>query len=87
MEIAFSRTQAQKIYVQDLMRRPADRVYLKRCLLDANGVLFVCGGTAMGRAVQDALNDVFTDHLDPDLASAAIDNMRQSGRYVQELWA
>eukprot|EP00629_Pelagomonadales_sp_RCC1024_P017231 CAMPEP_0119287750 /NCGR_PEP_ID=MMETSP1329-20130426/36127_1 /TAXON_ID=114041 /ORGANISM="Genus nov. species nov., Strain RCC1024" /LENGTH=611 /DNA_ID=CAMNT_0007288523 /DNA_START=133 /DNA_END=1964 /DNA_ORIENTATION=+ len=57
LHVAYSRAQRHKVYVQDLLRRPADAAALAADVVDANGYVYVCGATAMGAAVLEAVKD------------------------------
>ena len=89
MQVAYSRQNEAKVYVQDLMRRPEDAERLRDQLLRQKGAVFVCGGTAMGNSVCDALRAIFAQEPGFDARKAAehVEQMQLDGRYVQELWA
>ena len=88
LHVAYSRAQKHKVYVQDLLRRDADAAALAADVLDGKGHVYVCGGTAMGAAVAEALADVLAPKLGSRSdAKAYVDDMQKTGRYVQELWA
>jgi sulfite reductase (NADPH) flavoprotein alpha-component len=56
LDLAFSRDQAQKIYVQDRLRESADE--LKKWLADG-AVIYICGSLqGMAAGVDQALNDI-----------------------------
>ena len=86
--VAYSRAQKHKVYVQDLMRKDDVAAALAADVLDDKGSVYVCGGTAMGAAVAEALADVLSAQLGSRAdAKKYVDDMQQTGRYVQELWA
>ncbi|KAF2497530.1 riboflavin synthase domain-like protein [Lophium mytilinum] len=84
---AFSRDQRSKVYVQDLVRTHASRVY--EALATQNGILYICGSSGkMPQAVREALIEVFQQQgsLTREDAEAYMDGMEKSGRYKQETW-
>ena len=88
LHVAYSREQAEKVYVQDLIREPENAKALVADLVKAEGALFVCGGTAMGASVGDAIKDILTPALGSRAAAEKyVEAMVAQGRYVQELWS
>lgn len=67
----FSRSQAQRIYVQDIVREQADELI---SWLDQGAVIYVCGSIdGMASGVDQALTDI--------LGEEKVDALRQAGRY------
>ncbi|KAJ1456874.1 hypothetical protein M885DRAFT_438997 [Pelagophyceae sp. CCMP2097] len=87
LEVAFSRDQGHKVYVQDLLARPSDAEDLRAALINERGAVFICGGVAMGNSVAEAIKAVLAAQLGDKGAAAHLDDMKRTGRYVQELWA
>lgn len=89
LHIAFSREQNKKVYVQHLIQRDEDAKQISRMLLDDEGYVFVCGATAMGNDVHEALLSVLqkTKGMTAQAATAYLKELQQNGRYVQELWS
>ena len=84
---AFSRDQAQKVYVQDLVREQHELLF--RLLHDDKGIVFVCGSSGrMPQAVRGALLEVFQKGADmsPDEAEVELKTMEKQGCYKQETW-
>ncbi|KAL8632557.1 hypothetical protein Q9189_001709 [Teloschistes chrysophthalmus] len=84
---AFSRDQAAKIYVQDILRQESELV--SDLLLSKRGLVYVCGSSGkMPQAVRTALTDVFERCGDMSHAEAEqyLQNMEKEGRYKQETW-
>eukprot|EP00937_MAST-01D_sp_MAST-1D-sp2_P003992 g3992.t1 len=78
LETAFSREQAQKVYVQDVLRQKAEMV---RSLVGDKGAhVYVCGATRMGTDVLQAVGEILG-------SEAAAKKLQADGRYVQELWS
>eukprot|EP00944_MAST-04C_sp_MAST-4C-sp1_P014518 g14518.t1 len=82
---AFSRENAlKKVYVQNLMIEQSDLIYELVC--KRNGYFYVCGATTMGNDVYKTLEKVLVDRGVGDV-STYLSSMKESGRYVQELWS
>ena len=85
---AFSRDQAQKVYVQSLLRNNAKDVWN---LLTQGAHVYVCGdGNQMARDVDDALRDVVLQHGDVDgdveLARNYLLDLQKARRYQRDVW-
>ena len=87
LQLAFSREQEQKVYVQHLIRA-ADNAKEMVADLDQGAYVFVCGATNMGTDVMAAVVDVLVEHkgLSKEAAADAVKDLQKQGRYVQELW-
>ena len=86
MDLAFSRDQPEKIYVQD-------RIYEKRRdlvdWLEGGASFYVCGDAqAMSKDVRAALVRAYGDvkGLAPDAAEAAVEALERNGRYLQDVY-
>ena len=88
LHLAFSRDQADRIHVQTLMKRPETAKALMG-YLDQGGYLFVCGATAMGNDVHATLVKIVEAEkkLDKAGAEAYVKTLKDTHRYVQELWS
>jgi sulfite reductase (NADPH) flavoprotein alpha-component len=76
LDLAFSRDQAEKIYVQDRLRESADE--LKQWLADG-AMLYVCGSLeGMASGVDQVLNDV--------LGAAEVEQLIEQGRYRRDVY-
>jgi sulfite reductase (NADPH) flavoprotein alpha-component len=85
MDVAFSRDQAAKLYVQHRLREHGSDVF---DWLENGAHLYVCGATAMGRDVEDALRDVIMKHgaRDADAAGEYIATLREQHRYARDVY-
>lgn len=84
---AFSRDQARKIYVQDLIKEHSAAVF--RLLYQCKGIVYVCGSSGnMPRAVRASLVEAFktSGGLEQAAAEAYLLGMEKAGRYRQETW-
>ena len=76
LDLAFSRDQAEKIYVQDRLRESADE--LKKWLADG-AVIYICGSLqGMASGVDHVLNEV--------LGIAEVDRLIEQGRYRRDVY-
>jgi sulfite reductase (NADPH) flavoprotein alpha-component len=76
LDLAFSRDQAQRIYVQDVMREQADELI---SWIDQGAVIYVCGSIdGMASGVDQALTDI--------LGEEKVDALRQAGRYRRDVY-
>lgn len=85
-DTAFSRDQAQKVYVQDRMREQAAELWT---WLDAGAHLYVCGDAKrMARDVDQALQDVAVKQggLDAAAAKAWTARLAKDGRYQRDVY-
>ena len=86
LNVAFSRDQAHKIYVQDKLRKHAVELY--RWIQDGAHI-YICGdGQRMAKDVHAALLDIVSEQagLDPDGAEVLLDDLRASGRYQRDVY-
>ncbi|MGH8182544.1 MAG: assimilatory sulfite reductase (NADPH) flavoprotein subunit [Rhodanobacteraceae bacterium] len=85
LDVAFSRDQADKIYVQDRLREHGRELY---AWLEAGAHLYVCGATAMACEVETALCDVLIEHgaRAPEAADAYIAQLRDEHRYSRDVY-
>ncbi|MGL5997004.1 MAG: PepSY domain-containing protein [Pseudomonas proteolytica] len=76
LDLAFSRDQAEKIYVQDRLRESAD--VLRKWLADG-AAIYVCGSLqGMAAGVDQALVDI--------LGSEAVERLIEQGRYRRDVY-
>lgn len=86
MDVAFSRDQENKIYVQDKLLENADEVFQ---WLQTGAHLYVCGdATRMARDVHDALLKIARDTggQTPEQARAWLDGLAAQGRYARDVY-
>ena len=85
LDLAFSRDQARKVYVQDRLRERSEELY--RWLQDG-AHLYVCGAIAMGKDVHAALLDIVRTHNggDADAAADFISSLQAAGRYARDVY-
>lgn len=86
LNVAFSRDQAHKIYVQDKLRKHAVELYK---WIQDGAHIYICGdGQRMAKDVHSALLDIVSEQagLDPDGAEVLLDDLRASGRYQRDVY-
>jgi sulfite reductase (NADPH) flavoprotein alpha-component len=82
---AFSRDQAEKVYVQHIVRNQAVSI---QQWLDDGASLYICGGLSMGHEVEDALRDVIAGQqgISTELANEKLADLRRQGRLLKDLY-
>ncbi|QKG54721.1 assimilatory sulfite reductase (NADPH) flavoprotein subunit [Hymenobacter sp. BRD67] len=86
LDVAFSRDQAAKVYVQDRLLENSREVF---SWLEGGAKLYVCGDKVrLGSAVQDALTEVVRREADlpQDEAIAYVRNLRKQRRYLEDVY-
>ena len=86
LDVAFSRDQKQKIYVQDRIRDNGAELYR---WIENGAAIYVCGDSKhMGGDVNTALIDVLAEFggLDTDAAEQRLKELRSAGRYQRDVY-
>lgn len=86
LDVAFSRDQRQKIYVQDRIRENGAELYR---WIQKGAAIYVCGDAkVMAGDVNDALIDVLVSHggLDEGAAAEKLKELRAAGRYQRDVY-
>jgi sulfite reductase (NADPH) flavoprotein alpha-component len=86
LDLAFSRDQAEKIYVQDKMREHGAELF---AWLEQGGYFFVCGDAYhMAKDVDKALHDVIATHggLSEQQAIDYVNQLKKDKRYVRDVY-
>jgi len=85
LDLAFSRDQADKVYVQHRLRERGREVY---DWLQSGAHFYVCGAIAMGKDVHAALLDIVTEHNGGDAEAAAeyLTALQTGGRYSRDVY-
>ena len=82
LDVAFSRDQAQKVYVQDRLREKGAEVWE---WLERGAYLYICGdGARMAKDVEAALVDIVTEHGGKDASYIA--ELRDAGRFQRDVY-
>jgi sulfite reductase (NADPH) flavoprotein alpha-component len=86
LDVAFSRDQAQKVYVQDKLLAKGAEVWN---WLQQGAHLYICGdGSKMARDVHEALVQIAVNHggLSADDAAEYFEQLRESKRYQKDVY-
>ncbi|GAB3635113.1 assimilatory sulfite reductase (NADPH) flavoprotein subunit [Hymenobacter arcticus] len=86
LDVAFSRDQAAKVYVQDRLLENSRDVF---GWLENGAQFYVCGDkTRLGHAVQAALTQVVQKEagLSPEEAAAYVKNLKKQRRYLEDVY-
>lgn len=86
IDLAFSRDQAHKIYVQDRIREQAEALYQ---WLQEGAYLYVCGdATHMAKDVHQALIEVVSQqaNIDAEAAEDYLNDLRSNKRYQRDIY-
>lgn len=86
LDLAFSRDQSEKIYVQTRMREQGRELF---AWLEKGAHVYVCGdATRMAKDVDDALHEVVAEHggLDANAAEDYVNNLKRSKRYLRDVY-
>jgi sulfite reductase (NADPH) flavoprotein alpha-component len=86
LDVAFSRDQRQKIYVQDRIRENGAELYR---WIENGAAIYVCGDSKhMAGDVNTALTDVLAEFggLDTDAAEQRLKELRSAGRYQRDVY-
>lgn len=86
LDLAFSRDQQDKVYVQHLMRKRGAELW---AWLQDGAQLYVCGSAdPMAKDVEQALCDIAAQHgkLDADAAKAFVQTLRTDKRYHRDVY-
>ncbi len=86
LDLAFSRDQENKVYVQHRLRESGRELYAR---LNNGAHLYVCGdATRMAGDVEDALLDIFAEHGNGDRERAIeqLASLREEGRYARDVY-
>uniref|UniRef100_UPI003BF47BB5 diflavin oxidoreductase n=2 Tax=Alcaligenes xylosoxydans xylosoxydans TaxID=85698 RepID=UPI003BF47BB5 len=86
LDLAFSRDQIAKVYVQDRMREHGAQLW---AWLQEGAHFYVCGDAAqMARDVDDTLRQLVAQHggMDADAAAAYVARMTADKRYVRDVY-
>ncbi len=85
LDLAFSRDQAERLYVQQRLREQGRDVY---DWLQNGAHAYVCGAIKMGKDVHAALLDILTTHNggDADAATEFLSQLQRDGRYARDVY-
>ncbi|MEM6971228.1 MAG: sulfite reductase flavoprotein subunit alpha [Pseudomonadota bacterium] len=86
LDLAFSRDQAEKVYVQNRMRQNGKALF---AMLEEGGHFYVCGdATRMARDVDAALHEIVQTQgaMSADVATEYVNTLKRAKRYVRDVY-
>ncbi|MFZ2529222.1 MAG: sulfite reductase subunit alpha [Rhodococcus sp. (in: high G+C Gram-positive bacteria)] len=86
LDLAFSRDQAEKIYVQTRMKEHGAELF---AWLEGGGHFYICGDASrMAKDVDRALHEIVAEHggLSPDGAADYVTALKREKRYVRDVY-
>lgn len=85
LDLAFSRDQAERVYVQQRLRENAADVY---AWLERGAHVYICGAIAMGKDVQQTLTNIVSQQaaISLDDAKDYISQLQQNGRLAKDVY-
>ncbi|NVJ50842.1 MAG: assimilatory sulfite reductase (NADPH) flavoprotein subunit [Gammaproteobacteria bacterium] len=86
IELAFSRDQKEKVYVQDRMLEQADKLYE---LLESGAHFYLCGDQQrLAKSVEEALVSIIEKHgqLSSEAAINYLNDLKKQGRYQKDVY-
>lgn len=85
IDLAWSRDQSEKIYVQHRLRQKAREVFE---WIDDGAHIYLCGGKKMGKDVQDTLLNIIQEakNISNDQAKEYLKNIKRQHRYHEDLY-
>ena len=86
MDVAFSRDQAEKVYVQDRLKEQASEVF---AWLERGAHLYICGdANRMAKDVHQTLNEIIQEHgkLSAEQAEDYLKSLRSNKRYQKDVY-
>ena len=86
LDLAFSRDQAEKVYVQTRMRENGKALF---SWLEEGGYFYVCGdATRMARDVDAALHEIIATHggISPEAATEYVNGLKRAKRYLRDVY-
>jgi sulfite reductase (NADPH) flavoprotein alpha-component len=85
LDLAFSRDQAERIYVQQRLRENAAEVF---AWLENGAHLYICGAITMGKDVHQVLLDIVSEQggKSNEDASDYLSELQKAGRYAKDVY-
>ncbi len=85
LDLAFSRDQEEKIYVQNRLKEKGQELFN---WLEKGAHFYICGSIAMGKNVKQNLIDLFREDgkMDETQALSYFENLQQDSRYHEDLY-
>jgi sulfite reductase (NADPH) flavoprotein alpha-component len=81
--VAFSRDQAEKIYVQDKIRRNAESFFK---WIENGASLYVCGAKKMSEDVEKTILNLVKESGKRNDAENFLEELKSSGRFLKDVY-
>ena len=83
LDVAFSRDQLEKIYVQDKIRQRANEFIH---WIEKGATLYVCGAKKMSEDVENTILDLIKQSGDQKNAETFLEELKSAGRYLKDVY-
>ncbi len=83
LDVAFSRDQPEKIYVQDKIRQKADEFFQ---WLEKGATLYVCGAKRMSEDVEKTIVELIRQSGTREDAESFLEELKSAGRYLKDVY-
>jgi len=83
LDLAFSRDQKEKVYVQDRIREHSADFFQ---WLDNGATLYVCGAKKMSDDVEKTIRDLLLEQGAGEQAENFLDDLKSKGRYLKDVY-
>ena len=83
LDVAFSRDQPEKIYVQDKIRQRAAEFFQ---WLENGATLYVCGAKKMSEDVEKTILDLLKNSGDKEDPENYLNELKSAGRYLKDVY-
>jgi sulfite reductase (NADPH) flavoprotein alpha-component len=83
LDLAFSRDQQEKIYVQDKLKKKGPEFYN---WLRSGATVYICGAKRMSEDVEKTILDIIRQSGETEDAEAFFNQLKESGRYLKDVY-
>jgi len=83
LDLAFSRDQQEKIYVQDKLKKRGSEFY---SWLKSGATVYICGAKRMSEDVERTILDIIRQSGETEDAEAFFNQLKESGRYLKDVY-
>jgi sulfite reductase (NADPH) flavoprotein alpha-component len=83
LDLAFSRDQQKKVYVQDKIKKHGDEFY---SWLESGATVYICGAKRMSEDVEKTILEVIRKSGKTEDAESYFNQLKESGRYLKDVY-
>jgi sulfite reductase (NADPH) flavoprotein alpha-component len=83
LDLAFSRDQQEKIYVQDKLKKRGPEFY---SWLKSGATVYICGAKRMSEDVEKTILDIIRQSGETEDAETFFNQLKESGRYLKDVY-